>query len=155
LIPPLVAQDVIDKLSLKPLLPEGGWFNQIWFKKDGVSAIYYLLQEGDFSEFHTLPYPEQYFFLMGDPVELFMEEKDKGCLKKVVLGQDLIGGETPSLRIEAHMIQGSRLKEGGKWALMSTVMSPPFEEEIYRTCPPKELFKAFPDQQELIKSLIN
>ncbi|MDC7219514.1 MAG: cupin domain-containing protein [Spirochaetales bacterium] len=149
----LSAKDIIEKLKLEPLIPEGGWFSQIWYKKGEVSAIYYLLREGEFSEFHVLPGPEQYFFLMGDPVEHYRGRS--GSFTRTVLGQDLTAGQELSLRVEGDEIQGSRLVPGGKWALLSTVMSPAFEMGEYRQCSGEELQRAFPNQEDLIRTLTN
>ncbi len=148
------ADEVVERLGLEPLLPEGGWFRRIYYKKGEVSLIYYLLRGDDFSEFHVLPYPEHYLFLMGDPVELFTGAPGKGILERTVLGTDILAGEVPSFHVEAEKIQGSRLVAGGEWALLSTMMNPPFEPEIYRSLSEEVLLKGFPGQGELIKSLV-
>ncbi len=147
------AEEIIEKLSLEPLVPEGGWFARFWYRPGEISSIYYLLRKEDFSEFHILPSQEQYYFLMGDPVELYTAEAGSGVFTKTRLGQDLAGGEVLTRLVEADEIQGSRLAEGGRWALLSTVMAPPFEPEIYRTCSRDELLKDFPDYKDLVKSL--
>jgi uncharacterized protein len=148
------ADTVIEKLGLEPLLPEGGWFRRIYYKKDEVSLIYYLLRGEDFSEFHVLPYPEHYLFLMGDPVELYTGLPREGILERTVLGTDILAGEVPSFHVDGGKVQGSRLVTGGEWALLSTMMNPPFEPDIYRPLPAAELMKDFPGQGELIKSLV-
>ncbi|MDC7224582.1 MAG: cupin domain-containing protein [Spirochaetales bacterium] len=150
---PLSAREVIDRLELEPLLPEGGWFSRIWYKPGEISAIYYLLEEGDFSEFHLLPHREHYFFLMGDPVELYTGRPGSDQLEKTLLGPDLRKGQLPSFPIEGGVIQGSRLAPGGAWALLSTVMNPPFEMEDYQSCSAEELLRTFPGQGKLIYSL--
>ena len=147
------ARDIIEKFNLEPLEPEGGWFSRFWYKRGEISSIYYLISEGEFSEFHCLPYQELYYFLLGDPVELYTAVPGSGRILKTVLGQELEKGHDLTRLVEPDVIQGSRLAEGGRWALLSTVMHPPFEPEIYRTCPPDELNRAFPGNEDLIKSL--
>ncbi len=147
------AEEIIARLGLEPLIPEGGWFRRLYYKKGEVSLIYYLLSGRDFSEFHVLPYPEQYLFLMGDPVELFTGDPSEGLWQRTVLGGDVMKGEELSFLVEGNRIQGSRLVPGGSWALLSTMMNPPFEPEIYRTCGAQELMENFPRSGDLINSL--
>ena len=125
----MTAQDVIRLLDMVPLGQEGGMVKETWKskKKDhGISegsAIYYLLTEDSFSHLHRLTGEEVYHFYMGDPVEL-CELMPDGSTKLTVLGTDLFKGQVPQHVVEGGIWQGSRLKEGGKWALLGTTMCP-------------------------------
>ena len=66
--------------------PEGGWFRETWRSdlmvpaaalpadygsaRAAGTAIYFLLERGDFSAFHRLRAEEVWHFYMGDPVAL-------------------------------------------------------------------------------------
>ncbi len=53
------ARDIIDRLGLKPH-PEGGWYRETWRAEAGEdqraagTAIYYLLDTGEFSHWHRV-----------------------------------------------------------------------------------------------------
>ncbi len=49
----------------------------------------------------------------------------------VVIGNDLLRGERPQVVVERGVWQGSRLVEGGRWALIGCTVSPGFEFEDY------------------------
>jgi len=74
------AQDLIRELQLQPH-PEGGYFKETYRSKEtlGISgekvrnistAIYYLLEEQDFSGFHRIQSDELWFFHQGQPLEI-------------------------------------------------------------------------------------
>lgn len=154
----MTAQDVIRLLDMVPLGQEGGMVKETWKskKKDhGISegsAIYYLLTEDSFSHLHRLTGEEVYHFYMGDPVEL-CELMPDGSTKFTVLGTDLFKGQVPQHVVEGGVWQGSRLKEGGKWALLGTTMCPAYSEKEYEHGNREELLKKYPDAAAYIRKL--
>ena len=154
----MTAKEVIDLLGLEPLEVEGGMFKQTWFSKhemNGVpvtQAIYYLLTENSFSHLHKLTSDEVYHFYMGDPVELCSLNPD-GSVQITVLGTDLEAGQRPQHVVLEGSFQGSRVKPGGKWALLGTAMCPCFSEGCYEHGNREELLKKYPDAAEYIEAL--
>jgi len=132
----LSAMELIRILNLKPLPSEDGKYRQTYASADltdGVprnTAIYYMLEGDDFSHLHRLPRNELYHFYLGDPVEL-TELLPDGSVLRTVLGQDLAAGQTVQHMVNAGNWQGSRLIEGGEYALLGTTMSPGFTEDCY------------------------
>ncbi len=49
----------------------------------------------------------------------------------VVIGNDLLRGQRPQVVVGRGVWQGSRLVEGGRWALLGCTVSPGFEFEDY------------------------
>lgn len=154
----MTAQDIIWRLDMVPLGAEGGMVKETWRskKKDhGISdgsAIYYLLTEDSFSHLHRLTGEEVYHFYMGDPVEL-CELKQDGSMQITVLGTDLMEGQIPQHLVEGGVWQGSRLKEGGKWALLGTTMCPAYSEEEYEHGNKEELLEKYPEAAAYIEKL--
>lgn len=154
----LTAQAIIDKLQLEPLEREGGMFRSTYRsphmigEKHAGNAIYYLLAGKAFSHLHRLPTDEMYHFYLGDPVEL-LELFPDGTSRKVILGPDLLNGQEVQVVVRAGSWHGSKLVDGGRFALMGTNMSPGFGPGDYEHAQAEELLALYPDQAEMIRKL--
>jgi len=154
----MTAQELIKLLGLKPLDQEGGYYIETYRSsenKDGKSlatAIFYLLTPDTFSALHRLPSDEIYHFYLGNSVEMLQLFPD-GSGKVIVLGQDVEKGEQLQVVVPRGVWQGSRLKEGGKFALMGTTMSPGFDFTDYETGKQNVLVEKYPDHKDLIIKL--
>jgi predicted cupin superfamily sugar epimerase len=116
------------------------------------TAIYYLLEPGTFSEMHRLKSDEVFHFYAGDAVEMLqLREGDAGHM--VAIGNDLAGGERPQVVVPHGVWQGSRLRAGGRWALLGCTVSPGFEFEDYETADRAELMGLWPEWAETIAEL--
>src|SRR5205823_7022981 len=83
-----------------------------------------------FSGLHRLPTDEVFHFYLGDPVELLQLFPD-GSGRVATLGPDLRGGQSPQLTVPRGVWQGSRLQDGGAFALLGTTVAPAFDFEDY------------------------
>ncbi|MDO5690675.1 MAG: cupin domain-containing protein [Tissierellia bacterium] len=154
-----IAEEIIQKLNLQPLAREGGLFRSTYRSvgkcdgKDMGSAIYFMLVGNAFSHLHRLPTDEVYHFYGGDPV-MFTELLPDGTVKQTTFGSDILAGEQVQYVAKAGNWQGSRLKEGGTYALMGTTMSPGFDEEDYEHATDPEMLKeSYPQMSEEIDRL--
>lgn len=59
------------------------------------------------------------------------ELKADGSFEIKILGTNLTEGERPQHVVAEGSWQGSRLKPGGRWALLGTMMCPCFSEGCY------------------------
>ena len=166
----MIPKELIEHLGLVPLPIEGGLIRQTYVAGDGVSqaylpgrygsdkpfstAIYYLLtaEPDSLSALHKLPTDEIYHFYLGDPVEMLMLFPD-GRSQRVVLGQDILGGQKVQHVVPRDVWQGSRLAPGGRFALMGTTMAPGYTEPDYVGGHADELRAQYPEQAELIGQL--
>ena len=146
----MTAEEIIKLLDLVPLTMEGGYFRRNYCSREVTpagkptgTAIYFLLTPDTFSCLHKLPTDEVYHFYLGDPVELTMLYPD-GHGETIILGQDLQQGMTVQQVVPAEVWQGSRLKEGGIWALLGTTMAPGFEDKDFVAADRQELIKKYP-----------
>jgi len=166
----LEVREVIDLLRLEPLPGEGGHFRQTWRAGDEVAAsalperygrgkplgtaIYYLLSDepDSFSALHRLPSDEVYHFYLGDPVELLMLHPG-GASETARLGPDLRGGERVQLVVPRGVWQGSRLRAGGRWALLGTTMAPGYDPLDFELGQAVRLVAGWPERRALIEEL--
>ena len=155
----MTAEELIEILGLVPLGEEGGLVHESYrspvLTESGEAAgtaIYYLLRGESFSHMHRLTGDEMYHFYLGDPVEL-TELLPDGSVKMTTMGQDLMRGECVQHLVPAGNWQGSRLKEGGKWALMGTTMCPGYTEAGYEHGDAKSLAGMYPEAEEEIRRL--
>jgi predicted cupin superfamily sugar epimerase len=136
------ADEIIRLLQLVPHPEEGGFFRETYRssadfepgapfpgRRSVATAIYYLLTADTFSAMHRLPGDEVYHFYLGDPVELLELHAD-GRSGITVLGSDLVS-MTAQHVVRGGTWQGSRLAEGGAWALLGTTMAPGFDFDDY------------------------
>jgi len=160
----MTADEVKKLLGLEPHPREGGWYIRTYESNEMVSlaryaglrrtgtAIYYLLEPATFSEMHRLKSDEIFHFYAGDPIEMLqLREGEPGHL--VVIGNNLAAGELPQVVVPHGVWQGSRLRAGGKWALLGCTVSPGFEFEDYDAGDEAELMGVWPEWAELIKEL--
>lgn len=125
---PLTADEVIALLDLAPLEGEGGFFRQTYVRNDGVSttAILYLVTPDSFSSLHRLSHDELFHAYLGDPCRM-LTFRDGDLPVETILGGDLRGGQRIQHLVPAGTWQGTRLVEGGAWALLGTTMTPGFD----------------------------
>ena len=116
------------------------------------TAIYFLLTPETFSALHRLKSDEIYHFYLGDPVETLVLRAD-GSGEVLALGSDLYGGARPQAVIPAGAWQGSRLRAGGKFALLGTTVAPGFEFSDFELGSREFLLAKYPDFSGMIREL--
>ncbi len=153
-------EEVIERLGLEPLPVEGGFFRQTYYSsallpdgKPAATAIFFLMSApDDFSAMHRLDADELFHFYMGDPVEsLFLHPG--GRVERVVLGQDIFGGECLQKLCPAGVWQGHRVMPGGSWSLIGSTMAPGFTGSGFVTGSRDELAAMYPSAAGLIGEL--
>src|SRR5512146_1202324 len=103
-------------LGLEPHPVEGGYYRRTYTSSGTVdlprgtraqgTAIYYLLDQGTFSEMHMLSSDEIFHFYLGDPVEMLQLHPD-GRSALYTLGPDLVAGQGVQLVVPAGVWQGT------------------------------------------------
>ncbi len=166
----MTAADLIAHLRLQPLPVEGGYFRQTYCSPESLpgaslpprygaprpfgTAIYYLLtSEADsFSALHRLLTDEVYHFYLGDPVEMLLLHRDGGS-QRVLLGPDVLNGQELQFVAPRGSWQGSRLVDGGQFALLGTTMAPGFDAGDFELGRREDLLARYPDRAGLIRAL--
>ncbi len=158
----LSANDVIERLKLEPLPEEGGFYRQTYKSSLSVTsnrpssdvraastAIYFLLTPDNFSALHRLTTDEVYHFYAGDPMRL-VQIDESGQLQKIVMGPDLSSGHQPQVVVPKGVWQGSRLIEGGDWALLGCTVAPGFEFSDLEMGSREQLLRQYPEARTTI-----
>lgn len=158
----MTSDEIKSLLHLAPHPKEGGWYRRTYTSDVSVAllrgvrpygtAIYYLLEEGTFSEMHVLTSDEIFHFYLGDPVEMLQLLPDGGS-KLVTLGPDFRAGQQVQLVVPAGVWQGTRLVDGGKVALLGCTVTPGFDFADYRGGNYAELSAGWPAQAARIREL--
>ncbi|HEX2099166.1 MAG TPA: cupin domain-containing protein [Candidatus Synoicihabitans sp.] len=156
------AAEVVQLLRLEPLPHEGGYYRRTAEaavdhpgsspSRRAYSAIYALFTPDEFSALHRLNTDEVWCFHAGDPLEsLRLSADERG--EWVTLGLNLEAGERPQDVVPAGVWQGTRLVSGGRWALVSCLMTPEFRWEQFTLAEPAPLVAAYPEYAEAIREL--
>jgi predicted cupin superfamily sugar epimerase len=158
----MTADQIRQLLRLEPHPIEGGWYRRTYTSDVSVAllrgvrpygtTIYYLLEEGAFSEMHVLASDEIFHFYYGDPVEMLQLLPD-GSSAIYTLGPDLEAGQHVQLVVPAGVWQGTRLIDAGKVALLGCTVTPGFDFADYRNSPAADLIAQWPHEADRIKKL--
>ncbi len=93
-----------------------------------MTAIYYLLREGERSHWHRVDATEVWHFYAGDPLELSVGAD------RHVLGPDVAAGQRPQHVVAAGEWQSARPL--GRWTLVGCTVSPAFDFAGFELAPP-------------------
>src|SRR5580658_6023211 len=158
----MTAEEIKALLKLEPHPVEGGWYRRTYTSERNVeldhgvravgTAIYYLLEEGIFSEMHRVASDEIFHFYFGDPVEMLLLYPS-GHSSVLTLGPDLEAGQQPQILVPAGVWQGERLLEGGRLALFGCTVTPGFDFADYESGICAELAAKWPAEAERIRKL--
>ena len=153
----MTAQDVIELLKLEPLPEEGGFYRET-FRDSGKivensrnysTCIYYLVTEEEFSALHRVKSTEIFHHYLGDPVSMLQFGEDQTA-KEIIIGKDLVVGHSPQVIVPPKIWQGTKLVDGGQWALLGCTVSPGFEFEDFEVKSRGELTTLYPALKDQI-----
>jgi predicted cupin superfamily sugar epimerase len=166
----ITADEIIRHFNLKLLPDEGGYYTETYRSKEIINksglperyktdkqfctAIIYLITTDTFSALHKLTTDEIFHFYAGDPVDMLQLFPDNTA-KIITLGSDFLQGQEIQCVVPAGVWQGSILKEGGKWALLGTTVSPGFDFDDFQLGSRNELISKYPSQRDFILRLTN
>ena len=160
-VKPPTCQDVIAALGLTPH-PEGGFFRETFRAPSNVpgpfapaqrsasTAIYFLLEAGDFSAFHRVTSDEVWHHYLGATLELHTIDA-QGRHERVELGSNLMNGERPQWVVPANALQAARVIGDG-FGLFGCTVAPGFDFADFSMPDRSELVRRFPKLADLIES---
>jgi predicted cupin superfamily sugar epimerase len=160
-------QKIIDQFELQPH-PEGGWYRQTYKSREQIAAevlpqrfsgdrtfstaIYFLLEKGNFSAFHRIKSDECWHFYDGDPLLIYIIQQT-GSLDVISLGRDFEKGELFQYVVPANCWFASRPAPGSEYSFAGCTVSPGFEFDDFELANATNLFNAYPKHKDLIQEL--
>jgi predicted cupin superfamily sugar epimerase len=161
------AKTWIERLRLRPH-PEGGHFRETYRCPEGIArahlplrfggdrsfstAIYFLLESGDFSALHRLKQDEVWHFYDGAALLVHVIESG-GAYEPLRLGRDLDAGEQPQAVVRAGAWFGASVSVPGAYSLVGCTVAPGFDFADFEMPPRERLVAMFPQHRELIERL--
>lgn len=138
------AQQMIAALNLTPH-PEKGYYIETYRYRDpevsfegrALSTYIYYLLEGDSgpSTWHrVLDAVEVWHYYAGAPLQLSLSRDDGQRIRNVVLGPDILKGESPQKVVERGEWQHAQSL--GDWTLVGCSVTPGFEFEHFEMAKP-------------------
>jgi predicted cupin superfamily sugar epimerase len=137
----MTGAEVAALLGLAPLPHEGGMWAQTWIDEHST-AIYFLMQPGDFSAVHRLDGPEIWHHYAGAPARMLVLHGD-GTVSRRLLGDELGAGERPCVVVPSGDWMAAETL--GEWTLVGTTMAPPYTDEGFQLGDRAELTARYPE----------
>ena len=135
--------------------PEGGWYRQTFKSTDLIipaeecldrynketrsagTSIIYLLDQGNFSAWHTVQSDETWSFHSGDPILLRVIDPDYGDLREILLSQDIL-----QFTVKAgHVFSAETL---GRFSLTGCTVTPGFDFKDFKLISRFEFIEKYP-----------
>lgn len=156
----------IKNLNMTPH-PEGGFYKEIYESEENITSndlkvefegsrilwtsIYFLLRDGEVSNFHRLKSDEMWYYHSGSPLTIYMISPE-GEFFTEQLGLDIENGEKPQILVPKNYIFGSAMNNKG-YALVGCMVSPGFEFKDFELFKRSELIEKYPQHQQIILKL--
>jgi len=163
----MTAQTFVDHLQKQPH-PEGGFFKETYRaagtiaadclpvefngERSYCTAIYFLLQQGDYSAFHRIKSDECWHFYEGGTLLVHMID-EKGSYRCVKLGRQLHEGELFQFVVPANVWFASEPATGTSFSLVGCTVAPGFDFADFEMAKAGELAASFPQHAELVNRL--
>lgn len=162
----------VEHLQLLPH-PEGGFFKETYRSGGGIAldylppdfgqgselrqfstAIYYLLEAGQFSSLHRIKSDEVWHFYAGSCLEVY-SISPSGELAVLKLGSDPSQGQVFQGMVPAGDWFGATLADSqpGNYALVGCTVAPGFDFNDFELGTRADLLAAFPQHESVIQKL--
>jgi len=160
-------QQWIQSLQLREH-PEGGWFREFYRADETIphhslpsrfsgdrhfsTAIYFLLNETDFSAFHRIKQDELWHFYDGASLTIHMIDPT-GNYSAVKLGKNIQAGETLVTAVKAGWLFGATVNDNRTYGLVGCTVAPGFDFEDFEMPGRAQLLEQYPQHRIIIEKL--
>ena len=161
------ADKLIRLYDLQPH-PEGGWYKQTYKSDEKIpadalpqrfqrersfsTAIYFLLEKGNFSAFHKIKSDECWHFYKGDPLYVYIIGLN-GEFNTITIGNDFERGQHCQYVVPANCWFASCPAEGSEYCFVGCTVAPGFDFEDFELADRDMLIEEYPSHKELITKL--
>lgn len=159
--------ELVKRFQLLPH-PEGGYYKENYRSEETIShnalpqrfsssrqfstAIYFLLEQGNFSAFHRIQSDECWHFYAGQTLHVHVIHPN-GQYELLKLGNDLAKGESFQSVVPAGSWFASETAEGGSFSFVGCTVAPGFDFADFELAKAEELVQQFPSMEILIRRL--
>jgi predicted cupin superfamily sugar epimerase len=148
--------------------PEGGWYKETYRsagliplnalpesfsdKRAFSTAIYFLLEQGNFSAFHRIKSDECWHFYSGDSLLVYVLLQD-GSLQITELGNDIAAGQIFQFVVPANCWFASRPAPSSTYSFVGCTVAPGFDFADFELADATQLISEFPRYAGIIQEL--
>jgi predicted cupin superfamily sugar epimerase len=165
-----MSRSVVELINLYQLQvhPEGGYYKETYRSKEFIphaalpkkfkdsrnysTAIYFLLEQGDFSAFHRLQSDECWHFYSGGTLHIHIIHLN-GELQTVCLGSNSMKGEIFQFVVPQDCWFACEPAKDTAFSFVGCTVSPGFDFADFEIAKPNELIQLYPKHPSLIKRL--
>jgi uncharacterized protein len=163
----MTAATLIQHYNLQPH-PEGGWYKEMYKSSEHIAAnalperfdgersfstaIYFLLEQGNFSAFHRIKSDECWHFYAGEALEVYIIQAD-GTLDIITLGNDIEKGQLFQYIVPANCWFASRPAPGSSFCFVGCTVAPGFDFADFEMADGTALSVLYPQHESFIKIL--
>ena len=163
----LTAHSLVEKFNLLPH-PEGGYYRELYRssetippsglperfpgKRSFATAIYFLLETGNFSAFHRIKSDECWHFYAGDTLHIHVIHID-GSYELIKLGNHIYDNQCFQAQVPAGSWFASETAPGGLFSFVGCTVSPGFDFADFELANAAKLSADFPGHSSLINRL--
>ena len=163
----LTAQQLIEGYKLQSH-PEGGYYLETYRSAETIpadalpsrfsgrrsfsTAIYFLLEENQFSAFHRIKGDELWHFYTGIGLHIYVIHPD-GRGEVLKLGKDITNGYSFQLIIPAGCWFASRPANENGFSFVGCTVAPGFDFTDFEMAEKEQLMKEYPQHKEWINGL--
>jgi predicted cupin superfamily sugar epimerase len=148
--------------------PEGGFYKENYRSQELINqealparfagsrnfstAIYFLLEQGNFSAFHKIQSDECWHFYAGNTLQVFIIHLN-GQLEVINLGSNIAAGETFQHVVPAGCWFASRPAPNTDFSFVGCTVAPGFDFADFELAKASELSQLYPAHEAIIQSL--
>ena len=163
----LTPQQLISQYDLQPH-PEGGWYRQTYRSAETLAAgclpgrftgdrpystaIYFLLEQGNFSAFHRIKSDEAWHFYAGGELNVYVIMPDDS-LEIISLGSETWKGQTFQYVVPANCWFASRPAPATAFSFVGCTVSPGFHFDDFEMADAVSLTHRYPQHAAIIGEL--
>jgi predicted cupin superfamily sugar epimerase len=163
----MTAEALISFYDLQPH-PEGGFYKEAYRSAETIAekslperftgdrsfstAIYFLLETGNFSAFHRINSDELWHFYSGIALNIYVIDIN-GKLELIRLGNNISNGEVFQAIVPAGCWFASEPSDRNGFSFVGCTVAPGFDFADFELARKEKLFNAFPQHEELISRL--
>ena len=160
-------REFISQFNLLPH-PEGGFYKETYRSTELIharalperfagdrsvaTAIYFLLEQGNFSAFHKIKSDECWHFYAGQTLLIYVLLQD-GCLKEIKLGNNITAGECFQYVVPANCWFASIPANDTAFSFVGCTVAPGFDFADFELAQADKLIRQFPQHESPIKKL--